>query len=221
MYKNIYKILCLTMFVFIIAFPSDTLAKPVHVLECPDDDDAECLENISKLDEIESEEEQVLEVKKSESIFLKILQTFFALLIVLALIYLLLKFLGNRNKLFTQVKSLENIGGISIGQNKSIQLVRVGSNIYMIGVGENVELLEEITDQQLKDDLLHKNEENEFQVNNLFSAFTKMKPSKKNKPTSDKTNNQFKEMFSSELTKLKQTRTKIQDQQKQKDDRDE
>lgn len=218
MIKRFRMCLYLLTIIFIMGFPVTTQAKPIYVLECAEDD-TECQENISNINKAETENHQSIETKKDESLFLSIVQTFFALLLVLALIYILLKVLNKRNKSFAQVKSLENIGGIPIGQNKSIQLVRVGTKIYMIGVGDNVELLEEITDDQLKEELLHTEEENEFQVSNLFSSLPSFKSNKKAKITSN--NNEFKNLFTNELTKLKQTRTKIKDQNSQKEDTDE
>ena len=41
---------------------------------------------------------------------------------------------------------MKNLGGISLGQQKSIQLVVVGESYYLIGVGEDIRLLKEITD---------------------------------------------------------------------------
>lgn len=220
MSKKVFKIIALISTIFIIAFPAVTQAKPVYVIECSEGD-TECKENISNIDKAELENDQTLDVKKDSSLFISIIQTFFALLLVLILIYILIKLLSKRNKSFSQVKSLENIGGIPIGQNKSIQLVRVGSNVYMIGVGDNVELLEEITDPLLKEELIHKQSENDLQVNNLLSSLTNFKSKKKDKTITDESNNEFKSLFANELSKLKQTRTKIKEKQKQKEDSNE
>ena len=41
---------------------------------------------------------------------------------------------------------MKNMGGISLGQHKSIQLVVIGESYYLIGVGDDIRLLKEITD---------------------------------------------------------------------------
>lgn len=224
MIKKYLKCICLITIIFIIGFPIKAQAKPVYVLDCADND-TECQENFSDMSDTDTDtgtkNDQSLIVKKDGSLFLSLIQTFFALLLVLALIYLLLKLLNKRNKSFSQIKALENLGGIPIGQNKSIQLVRVGTKIYLLGVGDNVELLEEITDHQLKDELLHREQDNNLQINRLFSSFTKVKTNKKSHSNITHTPNDFKNLFTNELTRLKQTRTKIKDQHTQREDLDE
>nr|WP_245251401.1 flagellar biosynthetic protein FliO [Virgibacillus litoralis] len=143
---------------------------------------------------------------------------FFALLLVLGLIYLLLKFLSKRNKLFQQVKALENLGGISVGPNKSIQLVRIGSRIFVIGVGENVEMLQEITEEEAKKEILHNNASNEVETKSILTSIFQQKSGSDEANQSKK---DFKNMFSSELNKLKQSRTKLINQRKQKEDKHE
>ena len=43
---------------------------------------------------------------------------------------------------------MKNMGGISLGQHKSIQLVVIGETYYLIGVGDDISLLKEITDPE-------------------------------------------------------------------------
>lgn len=42
---------------------------------------------------------------------------------------------------------MQNLGGISVGSQKSVQLVKVGNSLYLVGVGEDVNMLKEITDE--------------------------------------------------------------------------
>lgn len=77
-----------------------------------------------KIDEPESgdaeaeQDESDAVIEDNGSLLFDLIKMFFALLLVLALIYLLLNFLNKRNKLFQKIKTLENLGGISVGQNK-------------------------------------------------------------------------------------------------------
>ncbi|MBM7618999.1 flagellar protein FliO/FliZ [Bacillus tianshenii] len=72
----------------------------------------------------------------------------FALGFVLLLIYCALRFINKRNKWFDNGRSVENIGGTNLGNNKSLQLVKVGNSILVVGVGDSINLLKEITDEK-------------------------------------------------------------------------
>lgn len=72
----------------------------------------------------------------------------FALLFVLLLLYGVLRFINKRNKWFDNGRSVENIGGTSLGNNKSLQLVKVGNSILVVGVGDSINLIKEITDEK-------------------------------------------------------------------------
>src|SRR5699024_9177024 len=124
-------------------------------------DNAEDCEEENLDPEIEAGDENdfLIEEQSNDSLLLNLIRMFFALFLVLALIYIAIRFLGKRNNLFNHARSMENLGGISVGPNRSIQIVRVGGKYYLIGVGENVELLEEITDQQLIDSLVKDQEQ--------------------------------------------------------------
>lgn len=75
-----------------------------------------------------------------------IVKTIFSLIFVVALLYLLLKWLKRKTSSLPESNLIQNLGGISVGPNKSIQMVKAGDSILIIGVGENIELLKEITD---------------------------------------------------------------------------
>src|SRR5690606_3531265 len=63
--------------------------------------------------------------------------TFFIVLaIIIGLIIFTLKFLAQKNQAWSQAKSLRHLGGIAVGQNKSVQLIKIGSHVYVVGVGE-------------------------------------------------------------------------------------
>lgn len=89
---------------------------------------------------------------------------FFALAVVIALIYIILRFINKKNRLFAQMKTMENLGGISLGPNRSIQLVRIGETVLVVGVGESIQLLKEITSQEEIEKLMTQNEIQPVQV---------------------------------------------------------
>ena len=69
-----------------------------------------------------------------------------ALLFVISLLYGLLRFVNSRNKTFQTNKLIHNLGGIGVGQGKSLQLMQVGNSIFLVGIGEDITLLKEISD---------------------------------------------------------------------------
>lgn len=143
----------------------------------------------------------------SPSLVFEIIKMFFALLLVIGLIYVVLKLLGKRNKLGSNIKSLENVGGISVGQNKSIQIVRIGNQVYMVGVGDNVELLQEITDEETIQQILHDEQQSEdFLGTNFMSMLTKKKKINTREDDSDQS---FEKLFEQELNNLKSNRGKM------------
>ncbi|QTD42317.1 flagellar biosynthetic protein FliO [Sporosarcina sp. Te-1] len=75
-------------------------------------------------------------------------KTLFAFVFVIGLLFALLKFINRKNKAYQSNKLMKNLGGLALGQQKSIQLVSIGDSYYIVGVGENVELLKEITDPE-------------------------------------------------------------------------
>ncbi len=153
----------------------------------------------------------------SSSLVFNLIQMVFALFLILALIYLLLKFLNKRNKIFNKVRALENLGGIAVGPSKSIQIVRVGNKLYLIGVGENVQLLEELEDEDLKEEIIKSYQEQpEFKPENIFSIFQR----KSNQEDSE-SGVDFKNLFSNELEKLKQNRKNLMNKHTEKEDKHE
>lgn len=187
--------------------PSFTYAE-MNVKDCLESED--CFESEAVPAE-QLNEEQLLDNEEFEqpSFALNIIKTIVALLLVLALIYLLLMFLKRRNQMYQQSSVLQNLGGVSVGQNKSVQLVRVGDKVFLIGVGENVEMLEEVTDESLKEQLLHTNAENSEQFPLLQQLFQKKK--KKGIISSARDNQSFTDAFNEELTKLKENRKQYVD----------
>ncbi len=77
-----------------------------------------------------------------------------ALVFVLGLIYGVLKFIQKKNNLFSNTRQMQNLGGVPLGQNRSVQAVKIGGHVYIIGVGDTVEMLTEITDEETRKQLL-------------------------------------------------------------------
>lgn len=182
-------------------------AETEYVGDCLENPEA-CEESLDEpvVDTDENDETNLLgQETGNSSLVFEIIKMFFALLLVLALIYIFLYFLKRRNKLGNRLKSLENIGGISVGQNKSIQIIRLGDAIYLVGVGEEINLLKEIKDEKLINQLVKEMEEDtsEFSTDTILSLFQKRQDKKK--PEDDG----FKHLFNEELNDLKNKRKNI------------
>ncbi len=67
-------------------------------------------------------------------------------LLIIAMIYGLIKFLAARQKNFQPNQAVKLMGGTPLGNNKSLQLVKVGGQMYLIGVGDEVTLIKEFSD---------------------------------------------------------------------------
>ncbi|MEC5422681.1 flagellar biosynthetic protein FliO [Virgibacillus sp. C22-A2] len=204
-----------------IVFTGGVAAKPMNVVDCLEED-VDCLDGSFSTDGEGSQTEQLIESESTGSLLFSLVKMFFALLLILALIYLLLKFLSKRSKLFHQVKALENLGGVSVGQNKSIQIVRIGTQVFLIGVGENVEMLHEITDNEVIEDLLHSEKavQNEVSAGTLFSSILRKK-STEDMGSTIQDKGDFKKLFSGELEKVRKNREKLIKQNGQKEDKHE
>lgn len=74
------------------------------------------------------------------------LKMLFALLFVVGLLYSLLRFVNKRNLQYQKNRLIQNHGGINLGQHKSVQVLEIGNSFFLVGVGEDITLLKEITD---------------------------------------------------------------------------
>ncbi|QSF42927.1 flagellar biosynthetic protein FliO [Paenibacillus tianjinensis] len=77
---------------------------------------------------------------------LSLLKVIFVLAIIIILIVLLIRFLGRRNQTLMSGQSIRTLGALGLGPNKSVQIVEIGDSLYLIGVGENISILDKITD---------------------------------------------------------------------------
>jgi flagellar protein FliO/FliZ len=176
----------------------------------------ECLENPELCEEPETggneaeQESALLQEEEGGSLFIELIRLFFALLLVVGLIYVALFFLRRNNRLGGRLKTLENLGGISVGQNKSVQLVRLGSRVYVIGVGDDVTLLEEINDPELIEEILKAKQEQEsdFKAADFLSSLVQKKNNEENKQ-------KFTSLFKQELARLQKNRKSIIDRNKE------
>lgn len=77
-----------------------------------------------------------------------------ATIFVLFLLYFVLKFVNTKSNMFRNSRLMDNLGGIPLGSNRSVQIIKVGKRILVVGVGENIQLLKEIDDEDEYRELL-------------------------------------------------------------------
>lgn len=77
---------------------------------------------------------------------LNIVWVLVVLVIIIALIVFTIRFLGQKNRGWLRNRSIRTLGAIGLGQNKSLQVLEIGDSIYLVGVGEDVQLVDKVTD---------------------------------------------------------------------------
>ena len=138
------------------------------------------------------------------------IKTLFALVFVLGLLFGLLKFVNRKNKLYDKNRLMKNMGGISLGQHKSIQLVVIGESYYLIGVGDDIRLLKEITDPDEIDKLVefyagdNSTEIVSGMLNRILAKVTGKSKSDSNVKTEESPD--FSTVFQSRLEEMKEDR---------------
>lgn len=88
---------------------------------------------------------------EEKSFIVVIGQLIFYTLLIVFMIYGLIKFLSMKQRNLQPNQAVKLMGGTALGNNKSLQLVKVGGQIYLIGVGDQVTLIKEFTE----DDEIH------------------------------------------------------------------
>lgn len=205
-------ILCLGSLFF-----SPSIYAEQNVKDCLEADN-NCLEDLEQNEEkTPTESNDILESNEAEtgSIIVNVIKIVVALILVVLLIYIFLSLLKKKNKLAEQHGVLENLGGISVGQQKSIQIVRIGEKVYAIGVGQDVTMLDEIVDETVISDL----EESVVSEPQPMIFIQNLLAKKRQKQQAEVTESpHFHHTLKQELQKLKQQRDTLMDTNKKDDD---
>ncbi|WP_422121927.1 flagellar biosynthetic protein FliO [Planococcus sp. X10-3] len=156
---------------------------------------------------------------EEKSFIVVIGQLIFYTLLIVFMIYGLIKFLSMKQKNLQPNQAVKLMGGTALGNNKSLQLVKVGGQVYLIGVGDQVTLIKEFTD----DDEIHGIEKNvENQTSPLLpktvTSFIKEKVSghlDKNPSHAKGFDQLFKQSLAKQRNKQEQLKTDLEKQQSQ------
>lgn len=169
-------------------------------------------------DETETEEEPLsplndeeqLETPDNEFGAFDFINILFALFLVLTLLYVTLRFIKKKNQSFTSTRTMMNLGGTSLGGNRSVQLVKVGDRILVVGVGEDIQLLKEIDSKEEIEQILS-GQQNEVQqmlqptdvISKIVEQIRYFKDEKRSE------SNDFKSHLTKQLSEISNGRKKI------------
>lgn len=133
-----------------------------------------------------------------------------ALLFVLVLLYGLLKVIGKKSRSYQSSRMLQSFGGLPLGGNRSLQVVKVGGRLFIVGVGENVELLKEINDEQEINQFTAQYEEQLNQTIQPADIISKwVARMKKDKPAGSQAGKPFKSILKEQLDGLSAERKRM------------
>ncbi len=136
-------------------------------------------------------DEEVMDFNSNPSeLFGNLVWVIVCLAIVVTLIILVIKWLSQRNRSWGANRTLRSLGGVALSQNSSLQVIEIAGRIYVVGVGENVTLLDKLTDEAevaAVMEALERQPEQGWSANNLSQLVKKWKqPERHTGPEPDK-----------------------------------
>jgi flagellar protein FliO/FliZ len=152
-----------------------------------------------------------------QNLFTILLQMVLALGAVLFCIYALLKFINKRAKSYNNHATLQTIGGTGVGSNKSVQLVKAGDRLLIVGVGDTVTLLKEIDDPAEVDNLLQKHQTTQDLFDEPVSKIQGWLKNKKEARSQNTSEAAFHSLLDKEMKDVKKSQTKLYSALEEKD----
>ncbi|WP_090735508.1 flagellar biosynthetic protein FliO [Paenibacillus sp. Mc5Re-14] len=139
----------------------------------------------------------------------------FVLIFIIVLIVYLIRFLSKRNQSWFSNRSVRILGGVGLGPNKSLQLVEIGSSVYLIGVGEDIRLVDKVSDpEEVEQILAALEQEASLQRGPIAPLFAKIadKLRRNNAAQQQQTEEEtsFHEMFESKLRQMPNRKDKLE-----------
>lgn len=135
--SSYYKIALLFLsFLIAAAMPPAVFAEDPSV--------ADWVENKQPAEEQENQSSELNAIEDA-SIAGTIGKLIFYLLLILGMIYGLIKFLALKQQKTQPNQAVKLMGGTPLGNNKSLQLVKVGEKVFLVGVGDQVTLIKEFS----------------------------------------------------------------------------
>lgn len=145
-----------------------------------------------------------------------IFKMLFATAFVVGLLYFLLKFVNKRSRIYKSNQLVENLGGAALGNNKSVQIIKVGDRLLIVGVGENIQLLKEIDHAEEYNDIIEAYNQNMEQLVQPSDFVTKVIGRWKNQQPEKREEKQFPSILKEQLDDIAKKRKKIFDEMEKK-----
>lgn len=138
-----------------------------------------------------------------------IVYVFGVLIVIIGLIIVLIRLLSAKNKGLMSSRSFKTLSGISLGQHKSIQLVEIGTSLYIVGVGDTIELIDKINDEAeialIKESLSSVEGQLVFSLQGIVERFRK--PDKQSEVEDELS---FQEVFYDKMNRIKQQKSEVE-----------
>ena len=164
-------------------------------------DNEKCLNNDGGAGEDETES-----ASSSIGVF-DYIKVLFALGLVIGLLIFILKLINRKNVAYQQNSLMKNLGGISVGAQKSVQLLQIGNRLYILGIGEDISLIREIEDREEMEQILSYYENKQQEITTvpfLSEILSKLKPAKN---VQYEQSASFNDLFNAKLKNIRKERT--------------
>ncbi|BAU27681.1 flagellar protein FliO/FliZ [Aneurinibacillus soli] len=156
-------------------------------------------------------EPEVISNSPTTSMPMLLIQTMLALALIIGLIYILFRFLGKRTNIFFGRTAIRSLGGCSVGPQKSVQIIQVGSSLYLVGVGEDINLLRHIEGEEVDEIISLLESQGQQSVSSISSFQTLMgRISKKQIDKGQPADRNFQALFQSKMEEAKQRRQRVE-----------
>lgn len=155
--------------------------------------------------------------------FTMLLQVILYLAIIIGLFALIIRFVSKRNRISGFGHSVRSLGGVPLGQNKSIQIVEIGDALYVVGVGDNVQLLDKIDDAEEVANVskLLQSRKDSVDMLSTFGSWLKRSVNRKEaEEEAEDITHSFQQVFQDKLQQVSSRRQKVEhlmSSEKQKD----
>jgi flagellar protein FliO/FliZ len=163
----------------------------------------DCIDNPKLCDDNSKKktQQEPVALKSTNFTFFDYIKMIFSFIIVIGLLYLVLYWIKRNGNSFTKNSLIQSLGGSSLGSNKSVQIVKIGNSVYVVGVGENVTLLKEIKDAneiQTIEEIAEQKSQTEIKVSKWFENAIK-----KDSVNQTSTKETFQNLLNSQIQTLK------------------
>jgi flagellar protein FliO/FliZ len=216
--KLFFKVLLLVL-IALLGSNQGAFAEQFNSIKDCLEDESKCSED--QLKEVENNEETTTDNNENTPTvgltFWDFLKMIFATIFVIALLYAILKFINKRSRSFSSNQLVENLGGTALGTNRSIQIVKIGNRVLVVGVGEDVKLLKEIDDEEEARQIIEDYNNRMDQLVQPSDIVTKLIERTRNiKQGTSREETSFSSMLKAQLEELSKGRKKLFDEMEKK-----